>query len=249
MSRVIDNLTAFRVLQMLVIPFEETDAYKLGIIDDRGNNLRKFSSLNTSEEKSSYSYLHRLVFKLKKIINRIGGESRLKSLTAALWLVKENYQSNSKSLSFLEEQLIDLLSKLESVSLIEEELFVEDFLEILKEDGAVGGVPTNSTGVNVSTDQPFVRRKKKKMQSFTVNDDLYKKFSNGKSKYRKWSEYLNLEDDGQKAIYNWAKKNPKGIIVLKNGKEMKAIRYNRNGGGSWSKISRPMKQVNNNIIK
>jgi hypothetical protein len=119
---------------------------------------------------------------------------------------------------------------------------------MLKEDGTIGGAPTNATGAGVSTDQPFVRRKKRKMQSFTVNDDLYKKFSNGKSKYRKWSQYLNLEDEGERVIYDWAKKNPKGIIVLKNGKEMKAIRYNRNGGGSWSKISRPMKQVNNDII-
>ena len=116
---------------------------------------------------------------------------------------------------------------------------------MLNEDG---GAPTNAVGngTNVGLDQPF--RKKRKMQSFAVNDDIFRRFKSGKSKYRKWSEYLNLEDEGEQAIYNWARKNPKGIIVLKNGKEIKAIRFNRNGGGSWSKINRTTKQVNNKIL-
>lgn len=243
MSRVIDNLLAFRVLYMMVTPFDETDAFKLGIIDKEGNNLIKFSSLTTSEQKDAYTYLHRLVFKLKKIVNKIGGENRLKSLVAAMWLVKESYESNSKSLSFLEEKYSDILNKLDTVTLVEEEIFVKDFIEMLNEDG---GAPTNATGAAVSTDQPF--RKKRKMQSFAVNDDIFRRFKSGKSKYRKWSEYLNLEDEGEQAIYNWARKNPKGIIVLKNGKEIKAIRFNRNGGGSWSKINRTTKQVNNKIL-
>jgi len=245
MSRVVDNLLAFRVLHMMVTPFTETKAFKLGIIDKDGNNLIKFSALKTNEQKDAYSYLHRLVFRLKRIVNRIGGESRLKSLVAAMWLVKESYESDSKSLSFLEEKFSDIFEKLDNVTLVEEEILVKEFLNILNEDG---GAPTNAVGngANVGLDQPF--RRKRKFQEFTVNDDIFRRFKGGKSKYRKWSEYLNLEDEGEKAIYNWARKNPKGVIVLKNGKEMKAIRFNRNGGGSWNKINRPTKQVNNELL-
>jgi hypothetical protein len=234
---------------MLVTPFTETDAYKLGIIDAEGNNLIKASALKTSQEKDAYTYLHRLVFKLKKIINKIGGENRLKSLVAAMWLVKESLNSESKSLVYIEEKYEDIFNKLDTVTLIEEELLVTDFLNVLNEDGAVGGAPTNAVGdgTKVGLDQPFVR-KKRKFQSFTVNDDIFRRFKNGKSKYRKWEEYLNLEDEGQKAIYDWARKNPKGVIILKNGKEMKAIRYNRNGGGNWGKIKRVTKQVNNEVV-
>ena len=36
MSRIVDNLVAYRILSMLVTPFDETEAYKLGIIDAHG---------------------------------------------------------------------------------------------------------------------------------------------------------------------------------------------------------------------
>ena len=85
MSRLIDNLVAYRILTMLIKPFDDTQAYKLGIIDAKGKNLRKSSTLKTSAEKDAYTYLNRLVFNMKKIINRLpGGESKLKSLVAAL---------------------------------------------------------------------------------------------------------------------------------------------------------------------
>ena len=78
MSRIVDNLIAYRILSMLVRPFNQSDAFKLGIIDDKGNNLKKTSTLKTSAEKNAYSYLHRLVFNMKKILNKIpGGESRI----------------------------------------------------------------------------------------------------------------------------------------------------------------------------
>lgn len=248
MARVVDNLLAFRVMYMLVTPFQDTPAFKLGVIDKEGNTLIKTADMNT-EQKDSYTYLHRLVFKLKKILNKLpGGESKLKNMVAALWLIKENYESDSRSLALIEERFDVLVQKLDTVTLVEEEILVKDFLDVLNEDGAVGGAPTNSIGdgSKVGLDRPF--RRKRKFQSFTVNDDIYRRFKNGKSKYRQWNEYLNLEDEGQKAIYDWAKKNPKGIIILKNGKEMKAIRFNRNGGGSWSKIKRQSKQINNEVV-
>ena len=92
MSQLIDNIIAYRVLRMLITPFQDTEAYKLGIIDVHGKNLRKVSSLHTSQEKDAYNYLTRLVFNMKKIINRLpGGESKIKNLVAALWLIKEYY--------------------------------------------------------------------------------------------------------------------------------------------------------------
>ena len=39
MADVLYNLIAFKILTMLVTPFKETDAYKLGIIDENGMNL------------------------------------------------------------------------------------------------------------------------------------------------------------------------------------------------------------------
>ena len=41
MSRVIDSLIAFRILKLLVVPFNKTKAFKFGIIDDKGKVLIK----------------------------------------------------------------------------------------------------------------------------------------------------------------------------------------------------------------
>jgi len=157
MSRIVDNLIAYRILKMLVTNFEDTEAFKLGIIDKKGKNLRKTSTLVTTQEREAYTYLHRLVFNMKKIINKIpSGESKLKSLIAALWLVKEQYQSGSRSTALMQEKFDDIMKLLDNrVSLVEEEIIVKKFLD---EDGAVANV----TGAAVSTNEPKIGPKEVK---------------------------------------------------------------------------------------
>lgn len=156
MGRIVDNLIAYRILNMLVTPFKETEAYKLGIIDDKGKNLKKMSSLKTSEERNAYTYLQRLVFNMKKIINRLpGGENNLKSIIAALFLVKEYYENNDRTTSLMEDRYLSLLQKLESgVVLAEEELTVIKFINTLNEEGAIANV----AGAAVSTDKPAPKK-------------------------------------------------------------------------------------------
>lgn len=151
MSRIVDNLIAYRILKMLVTNFEDTEAFKLGIIDAKGKNIRKTSTLQTTQEREAYTYLNRLVFNVKKIINRLpGGESKMKSLVAALWLVKEHYQSGNRSTAMLQEKFDNIMKMLDNrVSLVEEEILVKKFLD---EDGAVANV----TGAAVSTNEPKI---------------------------------------------------------------------------------------------
>jgi hypothetical protein len=156
MSRIIDNLIAYKVLKMLVTNFTDTEAFKLGIIDAKGKNLRKANTLTTTEEKEAYNFLHRLVFNMKKIINKLpGGENKTKSLVAALWLVKETYESGSRSTAMMQEKFDKLMTMLDNrVSLVEEELLVKKFLS---EEGDAGAM--NVTGAAVSTDEPKIDKK------------------------------------------------------------------------------------------
>ena len=41
-TRAIDLLIAYRVVKMLVTPFNKQPAFKLGIIDEKGKVLKKF---------------------------------------------------------------------------------------------------------------------------------------------------------------------------------------------------------------
>ena len=239
-NRIVDNLIAFRLLWMLVTPFEKTDAFKHGIIDAKGKLLRKMADLKTTEEKDAYSYLHRLVFNVKRIINKLpGGESKLKNIVAAYFLVKECYEKNDTT-ALLEEKFLNILDAMEhkNITLVEEEILVEEFMMLNEEDG---GAPTNVTGANVSTDIPMPMgrtRRGRRFAQFIVNDAVYNKFAKGKKKFESWNKYLNLEDEGERLIYNYARKNPKGIIILKNGTQQKAIRFNKHGGGKWHKVQR-----------
>ena len=102
-------------------------------------------------------------------------------------------------------------------------------------------VPSNSASSGaVAMPADAVRKKKKKYQEFTVSDDVYHKFRNGKMKFERWSKYLNLENEGERAIYDYARKNYRGICVLRHEDtgQVRAIRYSRTGGGSWGNIQR-----------
>ena len=145
MARIVDNVVALKIVRMLVTNFSDTEAFKLGIIDAHGNTLRPTNTLKTTQERNAFTYLDRLVFNIKKIINRLpGGENRMKSLIAALWLVKECYENGNQSSALMQEKFDNMLKMLDNrVSLVEEEIIVKKFLE---EDGmAVGGAPTNNT--------------------------------------------------------------------------------------------------------
>ena len=158
MSRIIDNVIAFKVLRMMVTNFHDTDAFKLGIIDQHGNVLRKTNQFSTDDERNAFTYLHRLVFNLKKLINRFGGENKLKSMAAAIWLIRESYQSGSRTTSQLEPKFKKLMET--NIHLVEEEILVGRFL---KEDGmAVGGAPANNTSGAVATQEPKIYPNSKK---------------------------------------------------------------------------------------
>ena len=128
MGRFVDSIITYRILRILTTPFEETDAYRLGIIDKKGKELKKMSSLNTVEERDAYTLLHRLVFRIKRIIEKVPFDNkRLVSYAAALSLIKESYEKNEEPIEL--ESLY--LNKLDSTMTEEVEL-VESFLSETK---------------------------------------------------------------------------------------------------------------------
>lgn len=123
MSRFVDSVIAYRILKLLVTPFEETDAFKLGIIDQRGKELKTMKDLNSVDERDAYTILHRLVFRIKRIIEKVPIENKkLATFAAALSLVKEYTELNREPID-LEVQLIERVSQ----ELVEEKNIVSDF--------------------------------------------------------------------------------------------------------------------------
>ena len=103
MSRVIDALVAYRVLKLLVTPFNKTKAFALGIIDDKGKvlikskEIKKMLNPKRTEFRTAYTLLIRFVFNLKRMLSKIGIRGPLgSSAAAALAFFKEEYGDNSE---------------------------------------------------------------------------------------------------------------------------------------------------------
>ena len=119
-SPAIDAFITFRFLKLLVTPFNKTEAFKFGIIDERGKVLRKYKTLAKIEERNAYTILHRLVFNIKKLLEKLpGGKSRLASYAAALFLIKEHVREYQDSDGILLEK--EFYKYLKDNDLIEEE--------------------------------------------------------------------------------------------------------------------------------
>ena len=116
LSRAGDLAYTLRFLRLLTTKFEDTTAFKLGLIDKDGKKIKK---PETSEEKSAYNYFHRLVFNLKKLLAKVpGGGSKLASYAAALFLIKEKLELSDKSVEKITEDVgIDLLDFLTEESM------------------------------------------------------------------------------------------------------------------------------------
>ena len=96
LTKATDTVYTLRFLRLLTTPFEETNAYKEGLIDGEGNKLKKPF---TEKEKSVYNMFHRLVFNIKKLLAKVpGGKSKLASYASALYLVKEHLNLSDKSI-------------------------------------------------------------------------------------------------------------------------------------------------------
>ena len=120
MGRAIDLFVTYRFLKLLTTPFEKQDAFKLGIIDKDGNRIRQPKStkpaveLATSELKNAYTILHKLVFNVKKLFNKVPGlRTKVGTYAAALFLLKDTFK--------------------ESVD--DPDVFEKEFMKYLKEEG------------------------------------------------------------------------------------------------------------------
>ena len=111
-SRLVDTLITYRVIKLLVTPFERQEAFKQGIIDKDGNVLKKNKELKTDNEKKAYTYLHRFVFNLKRILKKVGLGSKLGSFAVALALLLKEKKEYEPHKTLIESAVITYLKEI-----------------------------------------------------------------------------------------------------------------------------------------
>lgn len=119
-SSVSDFIVAYKIVKAIGKDWDEFEAYELGLIDEKGKKLR---SPQTSEEKKAYSSFNKIVFNLKRIMQKIIGKNKNVNKIVATMLLKEGYDNRvankvvtdlklPKDTSDLTEEEFQLISKL-----------------------------------------------------------------------------------------------------------------------------------------
>ena len=85
----VDLFITYKFIRLLTTKWNKTDAYKEGVIDDKGKLLVK-SAQRTSAQDKAYTVFDKLVFNIKRILEKVPfGKSQIASYAAALFLLKE----------------------------------------------------------------------------------------------------------------------------------------------------------------
>jgi hypothetical protein len=204
MASVFNAFLAYKFIKIITTPWKDMDAYEYGIVDENGKQLKKTNQLKTPEERSSYTLFHRLIFNLKRILEKFPfGNSRIASYAAAFALLKEE---RTRSLKDVDDEVYDQL-----------EGFLCDYVNILEDatqENLIESAPVNSigdashlAGLGKTPPASFAG-----MRIFRVKNSTYNKLLKGKKKYARWQNYIAADEASE--IRDYIHKNPKKSVVL-----------------------------------
>ena len=237
----VDYYLAYQFLKKLTTPFNKTEAFKLGIIDKNGKVLRKRKELS-SKERDSYKIMDTIAFNLKKLLQKLpGGKSKIASIGAALFLMKEETiikESFPQSASFnyhrnnFEEEFLQFINSQECYDLLQEcaepvtqYLKEEDVHILIPEDGPTV-VTTGQAGLG--TNPPGPSRRFAGAKVFKVPTTTFMRARLGKKKYARYRKILGEIENGEE-IRQYCLKNYKDPIVLEDERTgaMLYLRYGK----------------------
>jgi hypothetical protein len=237
----VDYYLAYQFLKKLTTPFNKTEAFKLGIIDKNGKVLRKRKELS-SKERDSYKIMDTIAFNLKKLLQKLpGGKSKIASIGAALFLMKEETiikESFPQSASFnyhrdnFEEEFLQFINSQECYDLLQEcaepvtqYLKEEDVHILIPEDGPTV-VTTGQAGLG--TNPPGPSRRFAGAKVFKVPTTTFMRARLGKKKYARYRKILGEIENGEE-IRQYCLKNYKEPIVLEDERTgaMLYLRYGK----------------------
>lgn len=155
----VDIFVVYQFIKRLATPFNKWDAYKSGVIDERGN-IKIPKNKRDRAQNQSFQVFDVMILKLKRILEKIPfGKSRLASYASALYLVREDWESKTEREIMLESdtKIVDYirLYRLENYGKM-----LEDAPTMNAGDGNIAGM-----GYNGPSDVKVPKKKKYKMQN------------------------------------------------------------------------------------
>lgn len=84
-----DTLVTWLVLKRLVLPWNEWPAFKVGLIDDKGNKIKVPISSN---ERAAWSSFDRFIYNLRQVLEKFVGGSKMAHYLSAMYLLRDDIQ-------------------------------------------------------------------------------------------------------------------------------------------------------------
>ena len=108
-SAMMDLYFVYKFAKFIAMPWEDWPAFKLGIIDEKGDVIKR--QRTTTEEKQNYTLFHRLLRKLKQLLEKVPGmKGKLGKAVAAYFLFKEGMTKHGADGALLDEAFIDYIN-------------------------------------------------------------------------------------------------------------------------------------------
>tara|TARA_R110000868_G_scaffold258470_4_gene515990 strand:+ start:280 stop:957 length:678 start_codon:yes stop_codon:yes gene_type:complete len=190
-----------------VTPFEKWEAYNLGIIDENGNMLIKKKDFTLNAQKAAFGIFDQMILNLKKLLGKLpGGQTKLASYAAALWLIREEQRLDATN--FITEQAIeeDIESALNRFVAENGNIIAEAAKKAIDEEpansaggGAIAGLgvgPDGEPGVSKKNQKKHKKRIRDIMGTVAIKEDAV---ASARLKANQAEESERLKDEQEKA--------------------------------------------------
>lgn len=217
-----DNIYATKILNIILKPFTEQEAYRLGVIDAKGDQIKKPKS---QAESDAYNPLFVVLFKIKQILNKLpASQSRLAQVSVALQLIRQKNIPSQYRTGLAEDIAEEYLKRLifvseNSLRLVEEEQIIKAHLEnIVVEDGESVAAGTTTSGIEPQG-EPVIKPKKKKLEESKYQTLYVHRTILNRDDFVKWADRNGI-DKIQDSLHTTIcySKNPVGEIAADDSK-------------------------------
>jgi hypothetical protein len=159
---IVDAFILYTLIRKLTTPFKDWEAFKEGVINEKGEILIPAKDRKTVKQRDAFTKTDLLVLRLKRLLEKVpGGNTRLGSFAAALWLIKEHDCQVDIALNQLSEQVLSDYIQL-SINYGEANDRFDLFEELATTNVTPGGINQTSKEMGLGYLPADRKRKRKK---------------------------------------------------------------------------------------
>lgn len=123
MMNISDTIIAYKIIKDLGKKWTQFKAFELGLISDQGVKIK---SPTTAEERESYDSYYKVIFNMKRLLQRFVGKNATVQQITTLFLLQEGYKDEQVGLIV---SSLDLVTDVKMITQLEAKTLIESVIE------------------------------------------------------------------------------------------------------------------------